>query len=123
MKVCQTYLVVNIDNKCSKNLTQGPCVCFIVPSGIMICRGFINKKLEQKVNWFSHRQEKRLELKFFITFKLINNRTLSHNAETKDFAHLTSHPVQRWTGKNKAFCSPAGTRNGRLVIKVYSSIQ
>ena len=43
------------------------------------------------------------------------NRTLSHNAETKDFARPTSHPVRGWTGKNKAFCSP-GTRNGRRVI-------
>ena len=33
-------------------------------------------------------------------------RTLSHNAETKDFARPTSHPVRGWTGKNKAFCSP-----------------
>ena len=31
------------------------------------------------------------------------NRTLSHNAETKDFAHLTSHPVQGWTGKKQSF--------------------
>ena len=46
------------------------------------------------------------------------NRTLSHTAETKDFAHPTSHPVRGWTGKNKAFCSP-GTQNGRRVIKVY----
>ena len=45
------------------------------------------------------------------------NRTLSHNAETKDFARLTSHPVRGWTGKNKAFCSP-GTQNGCRVIKV-----
>ena len=49
-----------------------------------------------------------------------NNRTLSHNAETKDFARPTSHPVRGWTGKNKAFCSP-GTQNGRRVIKVYVS--
>ena len=46
------------------------------------------------------------------------NSTLSHNAETKDVARLTSHPVRGWTGKNKAFCSP-GTQNGRCVIKVY----
>ena len=46
------------------------------------------------------------------------NRTLSHNAETKDFARPTSHSVRGWTGKNKAFCSP-GTQNGRRVIKVY----
>ena len=46
------------------------------------------------------------------------HRTLSHNAETKDFARPTSHPVQGWTGKNKAFCSP-GTQNGCRVIKVY----
>ena len=46
------------------------------------------------------------------------NRFLSRNAETKDFARLTSHPVRGWTGKNKAFCSP-GTQNGRRVIKVY----
>ena len=45
-------------------------------------------------------------------------RPLSHNAETKDFARPTSHPVRGWTGKNKAFCSP-GTQNGRRVIKVY----
>ena len=48
------------------------------------------------------------------------NRTLSHNAETKDFALPTSHSVRGWTGKNKAFCSP-GTQNGRRVIKVYST--
>ena len=30
-----------------------------------------------------------------------SNRTLSHNAETKDFARLTSHSVRGWTGKNK----------------------
>ena len=46
------------------------------------------------------------------------NRPLSRNAETKDFARPTSHPVRGWTGKNKAFCSP-GTQNGRRVIKVY----
>ena len=46
------------------------------------------------------------------------NRTLSHSAETKDFARPTSHPVRDWMGKNKAFCSP-GTQNGRRVIKVY----
>ena len=45
-------------------------------------------------------------------------RALSHNAETKDFARPTSHPVRGWTGKNKAFCSP-GTQNGRRVTKVY----
>ena len=49
---------------------------------------------------------------------LCPNRTLSRNAETKDFARLASHPVRGWTGKNKAFCSPA-TQNGRRVIKVY----
>ena len=48
----------------------------------------------------------------------INNRPLSRNAETKDFARLTSHPVRGQTCKNKAFCSP-GTQNGRFVIKVY----
>ena len=48
-------------------------------------------------------------------------RTLSRNAETKDFARLTSHPVQGWTGKNKAFCS-RGTQNGRRVIKVNIAI-
>ena len=48
------------------------------------------------------------------------NRTLSHNAETKDFALPTSHSVRGWPGKNKAFCSP-GTQNGRRVIKVYST--
>ena len=47
-----------------------------------------------------------------------NNRPLSRNAETKDFARLTSHPVLGWTYTNKAFCSP-GTQNGRCVIKVY----
>ena len=52
----------------------------------------------------------------FIHYK--TNRTLSHNAETKDFARATSHPVRGWTGKNKAFCSP-GNQNGRRVIKVY----
>ena len=46
------------------------------------------------------------------------NRTLPRTAETKDFAHLNSHPVRSWTGKNKAFYSP-GTQNGRRVIKVY----
>ena len=45
-------------------------------------------------------------------------RPLSHNAETKDFARLTSHPVRGQMCKNKAFCSP-GTQNGRRVIKVY----
>ena len=45
------------------------------------------------------------------------NRPLSRNAEAKDFARLTSHPVRGWTGKNKAFCSP-GTQTGRCVIKV-----
>ena len=49
------------------------------------------------------------------------NRALSHNAETKDFARLTSHPVRGWMGKNKAFCSP-GTQNGCRVMKVYSII-
>ena len=49
--------------------------------------------------------------------------TLSHNAETKDFARrLTSHPVRGWTGKNKAFCSPR-TQNDRRVIKVYWRLQ
>jgi len=48
------------------------------------------------------------------------NRPLSTDAETKDFARLTSYPVRGWTGKNKAFCSP-GTQNGRCVIKVYCS--
>ena len=47
-----------------------------------------------------------------------SNRTLSHNAATKDFARPTSHSVRGWTGKNKAFCSP-GTQNGTRVIKVY----
>ena len=47
-----------------------------------------------------------------------SNSTLSRNAETIDFARLNSHPVQGWTGKNKAFCSPR-TQNGRRVIKVY----
>ena len=46
------------------------------------------------------------------------NRPLSRNAETKDFARLSSHPVRGWTGKNKAFCSP-GTQNGHRVINVY----
>ena len=49
------------------------------------------------------------------------NRTLSHNAETKDYARPTSHSVRGWTGKNKAFCSP-GTQNSRRVIKVYCHI-
>ena len=44
--------------------------------------------------------------------------TSSGNAETKDFARLTSHPVRGWTGKNKAFCSPAGTLNGIESIKI-----
>ena len=48
-----------------------------------------------------------------------HNKTLSCNAETKDFSRPTSHPVRGWTGKNKAFCSH-GTRDGRRVIKVYS---
>ena len=47
-------------------------------------------------------------------------RSLSCNAETKDFARLTSHPVRGWTGKNKTFCSP-GTQTGGCVIKVYSA--
>ena len=46
------------------------------------------------------------------------NRPLSRNAETKDLARVTSHPVQGWTRKNKAFCSP-GTQICRRVIKVY----
>ena len=50
------------------------------------------------------------------------NSTLSCNAETIDFARLTSHPVRGWTGKNKIFCSP-GTQNGRRVIKVYANNQ
>ena len=50
---------------------------------------------------------------------MADNRPLSGNAETRDFARLTSHPVRGWTGKNKAFCSP-GIQNGRRVIKVYS---
>ena len=49
----------------------------------------------------------------------LSNLTLSRNAETIDFARLTSHPVRGWTGKNKTFCSP-GTQNGRRLIKVYS---
>ena len=52
--------------------------------------------------------------------RVVSNRPLSRNAETKDFARPTSHPVRGWTGKNKAFCSP-GTQNGRRVIKVYYS--
>ena len=59
----------------------------------------------------------RLKLSLVLTINC--NRTLSHNAETKDFARPTSHPVRGWTGKNKAFCSP-GTQNGRRVIKVYN---
>ena len=51
----------------------------------------------------------------------VYNRSLSCNAETKDFARLTSHPVRGWTGKNKAFCSP-GTQTGGCVIKVYSDV-
>ena len=54
----------------------------------------------------------------FILYISAGNRPLSRNAETKDFARPTSHPVRGWTGKNKAFCSP-GTQNGRRVIKVY----
>ena len=57
----------------------------------------------------------------FKSLATLANRTLSHNAETKDFARLSSHPVRGWTGKNKAFCSP-GTQNGRRVIKVYSQL-
>ena len=49
-------------------------------------------------------------------------RSLSCNAETKDFARLTSHPVRGWTGKNKAFCSP-GTQTGGCVIKVYTKLK
>lgn len=49
---CQTYLVVNIDNKCSKNLTQCPGVCFIVPSGIKKCRGIYYCFEQRAVNWF-----------------------------------------------------------------------
>ena len=49
-------------------------------------------------------------------------KPLSRNAETKDFARLTSHPVRGWTGKNKAFCSP-GTQNAWHVIKVYNLTQ
>ena len=32
-----------------------------------------------------------------------SNSTLSGNAETKDFARFTSHPVRGWTGKTKLF--------------------
>ena len=52
----------------------------------------------------------------------MGNSTLSRNAETKDFARPTSHPVRGWTGKNRAFCSPR-TQNGRRVIKVYRANQ
>ena len=48
-----------------------------------------------------------------------HNKTLSCNAETKDFSRPASYPVRGWTGKNKGFCSH-GTRDGRRVIKVYS---
>ena len=48
-----------------------------------------------------------------------HNKTLSCNAETKDFSRPTSHPVRGWTGKYEAFCSH-GTRDGRHVTKVYS---
>ena len=48
----------------------------------------------------------------------LDSRALSRNAETKDFARPTSHPVRGWTGKSKAFSSP-GTQNGRPVIKVH----
>ena len=41
----------------------------------------------------------------------------ARNAETKDFARLTSLPVRGWAGKNKAFCS-SGNQNGRRLIKV-----
>ena len=43
-----------------------------------------------------------------------NHRPFSGTAETKHFAHLISHPVQGWMGKNKTFCSP-GNQNGRHV--------
>ena len=49
-----------------------------------------------------------------------HNRTLSCNAVTKGFSRPTSHPVQGWMGNNKAFCSHR-TRDGRRVIKVYST--
>ena len=49
-------------------------------------------------------------------------RPLSRNAETKDFARLTSPSVGGWMAKNKAFCSP-GTQNGCRVIKVYSALK
>ena len=48
------------------------------------------------------------------------DRTLFYKAETNDFAHLTSHPVQGWAGKNKTAASSPGTQNGRRVIKVYN---
>ena len=48
----------------------------------------------------------------------LNYRPLSTDAETIDFARLTSYPVRGWTDKSKAFCSPA-TLNDRCVIKVY----
>ena len=49
---------------------------------------------------------------------VMSQSTLSHNAETKEFARLTSHSVLGWTGKNKAFCSP-GTQNGHHVIGLF----
>ena len=50
----------------------------------------------------------------------LKHRTLSHNSETKDFARPTSHSVRGWTGRNKAFCSPA-TQNGRRVTMYLAS--
>ena len=83
----------------------------------------------QIVNFFgvgkkSVMANKKQSLKYFslylyaLAFVLLTDSTLSRNAETIDFARLTSHPVRGWTGKNKTFCSP-GTQNGRRVIKVY----
>jgi len=56
-----------------------------------------------------------------ILYYSVHDRPLSTDAETKDFARLTSYPVRGWTGKNKAFCSP-GSQNGRCVIKVYFTL-
>ena len=69
-----------------------------------------------KLNWMTINQ--RIYILLYVHIDVQNYRPLSSNAETKDFARLTSHPVRGWTGKNKAVCSP-GTQNDRRVIKVY----
>ena len=59
---CQTYLVVYIDNKCSKNLSQCPGVCFIVPSRIKKNAEEFTIVLSNKLSTDFNKQEKLLAL-------------------------------------------------------------